>query len=418
MSGSTARIPPFKALAAALRRTTEHLARELAQPTASAPDWSETEWAIAQSAAAMQGISVLLAGKLAWPGPPAWRMFLAEQHEQSVLRDERIGALLGRIDATLRGKGVGCVALKGAALRALGLYARGERPMGDVDLLVADWDLPSIAMAMADIGYVEAFTMQRHRVFEPWDRRTPRGFGEHVDNALKIEIHTAVAEPLPVSKVEITARLWLDRPEPGINAYPSLAALLLHLLLHAAGNIRAHTLRHVHLHDIAAMAPLLAEDDWRAVLERPRGGERAWWVFPPLVLAARYHPERIPEDVLRAARAVCPRVLRVAAERQSLTDVSWSNLRIHAFPGIAWSRTPFEALRFMRSRALPSRRSLAELECVARDQPQLDRVPWYGLPHGRRVLHWLFSKPPRVQTMVSVRAALESAGIGVKKADS
>ena len=122
--------------------------------------------------------------------------------------------------------------------------------------------------------------------------------------------------------------------------------------------------------------------------------------------------------MLRAARAVCPRVLRVAAERQSLTDVSWSNLRIHAFPGIAWSRTPLEALRFMRSRALPSRRSLAELECVARDQPQLDRVPWYGLPHGRRVLHWLFSKPPRVQTMVSVRAALESAGIGVTKADS
>ncbi len=117
MSGPAARIPPFKVLAAALRRTTEHLARELAQPTASAPDWSETEWAIAQSAAAMQGISVLLAGKLAWSGPPAWRTFLAEQQEQSVLRDERIGALLERVDAVLRRSGVGCVALKGAALR-------------------------------------------------------------------------------------------------------------------------------------------------------------------------------------------------------------------------------------------------------------------------------------------------------------
>jgi hypothetical protein len=100
--------------------------------------------------------------------------------------------------------------------------------------------------------------------------------------------------------------------------------------------------------------------------------------------------------------------LRLATERQSLTDVSWSNLRIHAFPGIAWSRTPLDALRFVSSRVAPSRRSLSELQFARRAQPQLDAVPWYGLAHGRRMLRWLFSRPPRVQTMVSVRAALES----------
>ena len=125
MSGSAARIPPFKVLAAALRRTTEHLARELAHPTASAPNWSETGWAVAQSAAAMQGISVLLAGKLAWPGPTAWRTFLAEQQGQSVLRDARIGSLLEHIDAVLRRSGVGCIALKGAAIRAPRIVCAG-----------------------------------------------------------------------------------------------------------------------------------------------------------------------------------------------------------------------------------------------------------------------------------------------------
>jgi hypothetical protein len=79
---------------------------------------------------------------------------------------------------------------------------------------------------------------------------------------------------------------------------------------------------------------------------------------------------------------------------------------------MAWSRNPLDALRFMLSRALPSRRALAELEVARHAQPQLDEVPWYGASHASRILRWLVARPPRVQTMVSVRAALE----GTKKA--
>lgn len=408
MSNTASELPPFKVLAAALRRTTERLARELAEPTDSAPDWNAIEWAVARSAAAMQGISTLLANNLSWPGPPAWLTFLAEQREQSMLRHECIGALLARIDSAMGEHGVECVALKGAALRTLDLYRPGERPMGDIDLLVASRDQSAVAAAMADIDYVEAFTVQRHRVYAPRHKPAPRGFGEHVDNPLKIEIHTAVAEPLPVRSVDVTERLW--RPvRRGLNDYPDLVSLLLHLVLHAAGNIRAHALRQVQLHDIALVAGLLHEKDWHALLE-PRDGETRWWLFPPLALTARYYPGRIPPDALRAASAACPRLLRVAIARQSLTDVSWSNLRIHAFPGIAWSRTPLDALRFMLSRVSPNQRSLAQLDLARRNQPQLDSLPWYGISHGSRILRGLFSRPPRVQTIVSVRAALESVG--------
>jgi hypothetical protein len=175
--------------------------------------------------------------------------------------------------------------------------------------------------------------------------------------------------------------------------------------------MRAHALRQIQLHDIAMVAALFYDQDWATLLER-RDGEAVWWLFPPLALTARYYPEHIPVEVLRAARAACPSILRIAAARQSLTDVSWSNLRIHAFPGIAWSRTPLEALRFVRTRVAPSRHSLAELELARRAQPQLNRVPWYALPHRARILRWLVSRPPRVQTIASVRAALESATKG------
>ncbi|HSC17037.1 MAG TPA: nucleotidyltransferase family protein [Gammaproteobacteria bacterium] len=402
-------MPPFTVVAAALRKTTERLAAEVVQSSASPPEWSELEWAIARSVAAMQGISALLANNLTWSGPTAWAAFLEEQREQGRERHARIGVLLERIDAAARQRGIECVALKGAALRALDLYRPGERPMGDVDLLVAGRYMQAIAGAMAEIDYVEAFETHRHRVFEPRSKKPPHGYAEHVDNPLKIEIHTAVAEPLPVRKVDITARLMSGRMRRGLNNYPDLVSLLLHLLLHAAGNMRAHALRQIQLHDIALVGSLLYERDWSLLLELRHEDEASWWLYPPLALTARYYPNHIPTEALRAARAACPRILRVVAARQSLTDVSWSNLRIHAFPGIAWSRTPLEALRFARSRVLPSRTALAELEMARQAQPLFDTVPWYGVPHGRRIFRWLFSRPPRAQTMVSVIAALRDA---------
>jgi len=411
-------MPPFRVVAAALRKTTEHLAAEVVQSSASPPDWNELEWAIARSAAAMQGISALLANNVRWSGPPAWLSFLGEQREQGLLRHARIGELLEQIDTAARRRGVECMALKGAALRDLNLYGYGERPMGDIDLLVSSRDMFPIAAVMAEIDYVDAFITQRHRVFEPRRKLPTRGFGEHVDNPLKIEIHTAIAEPLPVRNVDITERLKRSTRGSGLRNYPDLVSLFLHLLLHAAGNMRAHALRQIQLHDIAMLASLLYESDWRALLELQHDGEAPWWLFPPLALTARYYPRHIPGDVLRTASAECPVVLRFAAARQSLTDVSWSNLRIHAFPGITWSRTPLDVLRFMRSRVMPSRLSLAEIDLARHAQPQLNTVPWYGLPHGSRLLRGLFSRPPRVQTIVSVRAALASVGIeGTEAAD-
>jgi hypothetical protein len=407
-------VPPFKILATTLRKTTERLARELAEPSPSAPSWTDLEWAVARSVAAMQGISVLFANNLRWPGPPSWQAFLAEQRAQSLQRDTRIGALLESIDKATHHAQIGCVALKGAALRTLDLYRPSERPMADVDLLVRAADLPALRTAIGRLGYVEAFTTRRHSVYEPGDRRAVdgfggSGFGEHNDNPLKIEVHTRVAEALPVRPVDITLSLWPEEPQPGLNWYADLAALMRHLLLHAAGNIRAHALRLIQLYDIAALAARFGGDDWRGLIAEPRNGERLWWAFPPLALVARYWPSRIPAEVIEELRAACPRMLRFATERQTLTDVSWSNLRIHAFPGIAWSRSLGEAARFMRDRALPGRDALAGLQLALRAQPQLGQVPWYGLSHGNRILRWLFSRPPRVQTMTSVVAALERA---------
>jgi hypothetical protein len=405
LNGPPPALPPYRAVAAALRKTTEVLAREVARPSDSAPDWSEIEWAIARSVAAMQGITVLLANRLRWQGPPSWQAFLAQQSEQSRLRDALIGDLLERIDSAAREAGLSCVALKGSALRALDVYAPGERPMSDVDLLVSPSDAGVAAAVMRRLDYEQSLVVARHAIYAPRSRKKPGGLGERAANPLMIEVHTRIAEALPVDKVDLTARLAPASPRPGSHPYPTLAALLLHLLLHAAGNMKVHALRQIQLHDIALLVQRLEGGDWQTLVETASSGDGLWWAYPPIALTLRYYACAFPADLRRALRVSCPLLLRRVSERQDLTDVSWSNPRMSALPGIAWSRTPADALRYARSRLLPDRDTLELVRSSLEQQPQMQTVSWYQLSHRRRIVRWL-ARPPRVQTITTVAAAL------------
>jgi hypothetical protein len=315
---------------------------------------------------------------------------------------------LDAIDSQARREHVPLVALKGAALHAGEFYAAGERPMGDIDLLVRPEDSTAIARALEFCGYEAAFVSRRHQVFQPRVRKISTGgrLGEHVDDPIKIEVHTRIAERLPVKTVDITQFLLPSVVHAGLNAYPSAASLMMHLLLHAAGNMRARALRLIQLHDIALLAARFGPGDWEELLTARPDGRTSWWALAPLTLTARYYAGTIPADLFARLDPECPWLLARLARRQRLADVSWSNIRIQAFPGVEWSRTPLEALEFMSSRIWPNREALSELKEGAAQIPDSSTVPWYGISHGARIVRWVFSRPPRVQTLLSVRAAL------------
>jgi putative nucleotidyltransferase-like protein len=400
--------PPVAKIAAALGDVTEVLARELTLPTDEPPMWSDFEWRIARAVAAMQGVSSLLATSLRWRGPPNWRRFLDDQRNHTMARHLRIVRLLDSIDTKSRRAGIPLVALKGVALHKSGVYEVGERPMADIDLLIHEANLQPMAALLDDCDYDLTFTTWRHKLYESrlgtgW---ISDGLGEHTDNPIKIELHTSIRERLPVSETDITQFLFpLDAPA-GLNTYPSLAALMLHLLLHATGNMRAHALRLIQLHDIARLASRFKPDDWEELLNARPSDRGLWWAVPPLTMAAHYYPAAIPPTVLARLERECSWLLAKLSRRQSLTDVSWSNIKVHAFPGIQWSRTPQEAVRFMLSRMLPSRDARIEIQRFAANQPRASDIPWYGISQRERIVRWLFSRPPRVQTLLSVRAAL------------
>jgi hypothetical protein len=397
-----------KKLQAALTRVTERLAHELAHPTPQAPDWSDFEWSIAKAVAAMHGVSPLLSGSLRWRGPEGWMHFLEEQRAHVTQRHARIENLLRQIDQTAREAGIAIITLKGVALHALGLYARGERPMADVDLLVHARDAAPAVRLIESLRFRECRRSWKERAFAPLESHSAGRLGEHSNNDITIELHERVGERLPLHLTDITDSVFPRRPQAGLNGYPSRAALMTHLLLHTAGEMIMKSTRLIQLNDLALVGQRMTEADWDELL-LGCSSRQLWWALPPLRLTLRYYAVSIPKRALRALESNCPWVLRRNLRRPILSDVSFSHLWVDAFPGIEWSRSIREMLGYAASRVRPGAEQLAARATSARTQDWASGSQWSTLSQGRRIARWLASRPVRPATMHALRATLAGA---------
>jgi hypothetical protein len=358
----------------------------------------------------MHGVSPLLAGSLRWTGPEEWRRFLQAQRLHTAERHARIDALLRLIDRVTRDAGIAALALKGAELHAMGLYQPGERPMGDVDLLVRAADTGSTTRVLESLGFREYGSTRRHRLLMPSGDQIPAlSLGEHADNYLKIELHDRIGESLPLNTVSITERLFPAQLHPGLNRYPSKASLMLHLLLHAAGAMASRALRLLQLHDVALLAARMTDADWEEALEPCERTGRRWWALPPLLLTARYYPAAIPAHARAAVEAECPHLLRMVVGRRTFSEVSLSSLCIEAFPGIEWCQSVSEAARFVLSRVLPDREVRELRTRVASTRVSASANRWHQLSQSRRMLLWLVARQPRAETLYPIRLVLSEA---------
>jgi hypothetical protein len=394
-------------LQAVLTKVTERLARELANPTTVTPDWSDLDWSVATAVAAMHGVASLLSHALRWRGPDGWIHFLEEQRAHVTQRHARIEKLLLQIDRSARENGVGIMTLKGVALHALGLYAGGERPMADVDLLVHPQDMARAVRLIESLGYRESQTTFKERVFAPLESHCAVALGEHSNNDITIELHERICERLPLHLTDITAAVLPQRPQSGLSGYPSRAALMTHLLLHTAAEMTVKSVRLIQLHDLALVGRRMTEADWEELLHRSCSGGRLWWALPPLRLTSRYYPLSIPSRAQRALQSDCPWILRRNARRPLLSDVSFSHLWVDAFPGIEWARSIREMLSYAAGRVRPSTEQLAARAASAVRQDWVD--DWATLSQSRRIARWLASRQVRPVTMHVLRATLGGA---------
>jgi len=399
-------IPSAQVVQRALRATTERLAHELARPTGETPNWSEFEWRAARAAAAIHGVGPLLADTLQGQGPPGWQSFLADQRTHTRERHERIEQLAQCIDRHAREAGIPMVALKGAALHHMGFYIAGERPMADLDFLVEEPDLGAASALLEAQSFREELDCWRNRVFKP-NGSTAGGLGEHRDNQIKVELHWRIRERLPLELTDISDVIYPRKPQPGLNPYPSLAALLMHLVLHAAGGMACGELRLMHLNDLKRVCGRMQDEDWQAILRFGESGAQApWWFLPPLQLAGRYYPDIVPRPILLELQNSCPARLRRFTAQRCLTDVSLSSVWIRAFPGIEWSRSAKESFRFMVRRVRPDAEARRIRKSDTANAAWGPDSGWQGLSQKSRIVRWLTSRPTRPATMYVIRETL------------
>jgi hypothetical protein len=398
-------IAPLTALQASLRRITETLADELAHPGATVPDWSDTQWLLARAVATIHGISPLLSRSLRWEGPPGWQSFLDEQRIHTEKRHSRIRELLGQLHEAGRGSGIPMVALKGAALHELQLYAAGERPMADVDLLVREQDSRRAREMLEQLGFHLTHTNWKHQVFAA-GAHEPGEFGENCANGMKIELHSRICEVLPRRAVDVSVCVYPTAARAGLNYYPSPAALMMHLLLHAAGSMAFRAIRLINLNDISRLSASMSSRDWDELLAQESALDQTlWWSFPPLAMTARYY-DTIPEGVVTALSSRCQWWLRQTSRRRTLCDVSLSHLWVTAFPGIEWARSPREMLTHVMRRIAPGAQVRSLRKVLATTEPAAAHSTWAHMSQGRRLLRWLTSRPARPESLHPIRMAL------------
>ena len=398
-------MPSDRMIRTTLRETTERLAREIGAPAPHAPRWSDFEWRVAMAASAMHGISGLLHSCLRWQGPQVWQAFVQDQKRQCVLRQRRITGLLEQLDRAGRAQDLPMLAMKGSALLALGLHGDGERPMSDIDLLVRPDDRDRALQVLQAMGYVAELEVARHACLRPAGWPSAVAFGEHADNPVKIELHTRIYEPLPIREVDITALEFPADAHPGINAYPSKAALMRHLLLHTAGNLQTGTLRFIQLHDIACFAARLDARDWEQLALQDADRRGPWWALPPLRLASLHFPGAIPAPVIRQAERSSRPLLRWSSRRRSLVDASLSAARIRAVPGLLWSASVAEASALIVQRLIPGQQVRA-VRLHMTTQAAYSGSTWTHASQAMKILRWTFQQPPASAALYSIRQAL------------
>jgi hypothetical protein len=298
------------------------------------------------------------------------------------------------------------VALKGAALHNMGLYRPGERPMADLDFLVEEPDLVAATQLLEAQSFQIELSYWKNVIFKP-NGKMIGGLGEHCDRQVKVELHWRIRERLPLELTDISEVIYPGSPRPGLNPYPSLAALLMHLVLHAAGAMTCGELRLLHLHDLALVCGRMQDQDWRAILRHGESGAYApWWFLPPLQLAGRYWPGIVPHQILSELERGCPARLRRFTAQRCLTDVSLSSVWIRAFPGLKWSRSPRESLRYIARRVRPDAEARLIRKTDAANAAWASDNGWQLLSQTSRVLRWLTSRPTRAATMYVIRETL------------
>lgn len=393
----------FRALQQAIVKVTEALAWGLAaamgakgQPGSIDPGgpWSKDEWRNAEVAATIHGIAPLL-WRHRWgvdrDAPASWGPFIETQADENRRRIERIGSVRNALTQAATSRDCRLLILKGCDIGGWLYDDPSLRPMADIDVLIEPWALAGFDAVARLAGLLPVATTSRHRTYALDGRVESPYFGEHVDNPIKLDVHTVVGGLTDGFADAFTRRAWskATRRQDGSGEWLGLdlSGLATHLLVHTSENAANRTARFVQLTDLH----LLARHglDWDEVDSILREGALGWRVFPALSLVEQYFPGTAPSTLVERARRSTSLgaryVMRNGIARFSFCDLVDQDpaARLTGTPNLtSFARLAVRELMFTNQEAPDGRAAWTQGEVRQRRRNRIDRL-----------LAWIFGRP-------------------------
>jgi hypothetical protein len=297
---------------------------------------------------------------------------------RQVARRAQLSEVLARLPAQP-------VVLKGAYLAECVYPAPGLRPMNDIDLLFRPDDLPSVTVALHELGYgskdkspeVGPGITKHTSTFQ-----RPAGAGATPNPYLSasgsrmIEPHRSLEESWFGLKCDLTPGMW-ERSQPiEIAGRPARALApadtLLHLCVHLTFHLIMGSPSFVQLADLAVFTERV-KVDWLDFQTRARDLRATGYAYAAARLANQTLAASFPSEVLAALAAANPPGVQAAAERLSAADVM--------------RRTQQPPLRTIRQRLQRGMADRAETARWAHSTGEWLRV-WWTLFDVRRTDTW------------------------------
>jgi len=292
-------------------------ARELGSHASAPLDWTRlVRLAIAHKVTPflLLGLESLPPGAVAAEILEALRTHVAAPRE----RARELARALVDLLAALERSGVRAVPFKGPVLAERACGDASLRLAGDLDLLVAERDIPRACDELAARGFREGTELKIGRPLSEAEHAWYRGYqGEYLfvreRDALAVEPHWAIAPrtlAMPLDEAGMLARArpfpFQGRSLPGLSTEDLLLVLCVHASKHEWTELRSIT-------DVAGLLAREPDVDWRELLGRARELGSARMLLLGLALARAVAGSRLAPEVVEAL-AEDPGASRMTAE--------------------------------------------------------------------------------------------------------
>ena len=351
-------------------------------------DWLAAEWIVYWQSALPWFVARLRATNASVPSPVQERLSALDAASRE--RTQRMLDGVAELLYSLNEEGVQAIPFKGAALAPLYYPEPCLRPMGDLDILVHEKDLPAGIQVLQRLGYRFFSRSAEDVVYLRGERK------ENVwapDNVHPVEMHFALREEYAGLTYDLAGQVWqASSRQPywaGLETLvPSPATLLHHVCAHASSDWLIQRGRLMHIDDIFKLATSFTLADWQAFSAEiePNG---ARFVYPALAFALKYARCPVPSQVVSKLASFTPRPLIDWIARTELADTSLSNPAPRDGLGFDIVRllaaSPGERIRMWWRSLFPRRWNLAKR------YPRLVEAPvWplcYALLNADRLWH-------------------------------